>query len=362
MSKSHSSRRHLWLLPLLALSFIASLSFSAGADEALATLPALAAKATDVTVSGISSGAYMAGQVQIAHSDMVSGAALIAGGPYGCAESAFADMMPGPGAAFLNMSKAMNGCMLNGFALWGIPNVDQLVERTRTLAEKGKIASLDTLKTDRVYLFSGTADHTVVPAIVEAAEKYYERIGIPKANITYVHDMPAGHAFITLSMGGACGLTRAPYVSDCDYDQAGAILKALLPEVKPAAISADGRLVEFDQRPFTKDMSRHGLADRGFAYIPKVCEATSCRIHIAFHGCDQNASAVDDKFVKSTGFEPWATSNDLIILFPQTETSLTTNPQGCWDWWGYTSRDYLTRTAPQIQAVHRMVAALAAPR
>ena len=55
----------------------------------------------------------MAGQFEIAHSKIVVGAAIIAGGPYGCAESLFADMMPGPGAAFLNLSKAINGCMLN---------------------------------------------------------------------------------------------------------------------------------------------------------------------------------------------------------------------------------------------------------
>ena len=35
------------------------------------------------------------------------------------------------------------------------------------------------------------------------------------------------------------------------------------------------------------------------------------------------------------------------------------NPLGCWDWWGYTDDDYLSRTAPQLSAVHGMVERLA---
>ena len=33
-----------------------------------------------------------------------------------------------------------------------------------------------------------------------------------------------GHAFLTEQGGAACGISAAPYVSDCDYDQAKAIL------------------------------------------------------------------------------------------------------------------------------------------
>ena len=40
---------------------------------------------TQVSVAGISSGAFMANQLHIAHSADIMGAALIAGGFYGCA-------------------------------------------------------------------------------------------------------------------------------------------------------------------------------------------------------------------------------------------------------------------------------------
>ena len=83
-------------------------------------LPALEAKLDQSSVSGLSSGAYMAGQFQLANASIIVGAAIIAGGPYGCAESLYADAMPGPGTAFLNLSKAIHGCMLD--ALQGFKN------------------------------------------------------------------------------------------------------------------------------------------------------------------------------------------------------------------------------------------------
>ena len=111
----------------------------------------------------------MAGQFQLAHGKDVVGAGIIAGGPYGCAESIFADMMPGPGSAFLNATKAINGCMLNAMQLWGVPNPPMLANRARELADKNAIDPIAATTGDRVYLFTGKSDRTVVPAIVGAA-------------------------------------------------------------------------------------------------------------------------------------------------------------------------------------------------
>ena len=41
------------------------------------------AQTDEITVSGLSSGGYMAVQYQVAHSSSVAGAGVIAGGPYG---------------------------------------------------------------------------------------------------------------------------------------------------------------------------------------------------------------------------------------------------------------------------------------
>jgi len=100
------------------------------------------------------------------------------------------------------------------------------------------------------------------------------------------------------------------------------------------------------------------MADSGVIYIPEACKSqTGCRIHVAYHGCAQNREMVGDTFIKETGFARWADTNRIIVLFPQTQTT-PLNPQGCWDWWGYTGSGYLTRRAPQIIAVFRMIEAL----
>ena len=84
-------------------------------------------------------------------------------------------------------------------------------------------------------------------------------------------------------------------------------------------------------------------------------------MHIAFHGCGQNRTVIGDSFARDSGFARWADTNNLIVLFPQTATT-PINPQGCWDWWGYSGPDYLTRNAPQIIAVRRMVERMSGPR
>jgi len=325
-------------------------------------LPALGAKLEQISVSGFSSGAYMAGQFEIAHSREVVGAAIIAGGPYGCSESLYADVIPGPGTALLNLTKAINGCMLNALQTFGVPNPAQLAQRARRLADKDRVDPIGNVKDDRIYLFSGKDDHTVVPAIVDAARRFYQELGVPDAQILFVSDLDAGHGFVTDDKGRACDYTGKPYIIDCDYDQAGALLAQIYGPLKPRAEDATGSFVLFDQRPYTSDLTNHGLSDRGIAYVPKACaEGSACRVHVAFHGCGQNRTFVGEAFARDSGFARWADTNNLIMLFPQTAAT-PINPQGCWDWWGYTGRDYLTRNAPQIVAVRRMVERLAAPR
>ena len=350
-------------LSILGFAVLLTANPVSAEEPPAAKLPALAANISETSVSGISSGAYMAGQFQIAHSKIVAGAGIIAGGPYGCAESSFAEVMSGPGMAFLNLSKAINGCMLNALAVWGIPDTELLAEKTRKLAETGRIDPLSSLVDDRIYFFSGTNDRTVVPAIVAAAYDFYKRLGVPEANLTYVSKLPAGHAFVTNDGGLACENTGTPYVVDCDYDQAGEVLKRIYGALAGARVAKPaGVFQEFDQRDFVTGMLNHGLEKRGVVYIPPSCATdTVCRVHIAYHGCAQNRAATGTAFIRESGYANWADNNALIILFPEVASS-PINPQGCWDWWGYTSEDYLTRKAPQIEAVYRMLQQLEKPR
>ena len=317
-------------------------------------LPKIGAALSQTSVSGLSSGAFMAGQLEIAHSEDIVGAGIVAGGPYACAETSAARLFPyWPTAVAQNAVKAAQGCMKT---VLGEPDPEKLLARAKGLAEDGKIDPLSALAKHNVYLYSGDKDSTVSRPVVEAAKSFYERAGVPQSNLSYVEG-DGGHAFITEEGGAACGLSETPFVSDCDYDQARAILGWIYGPLKPASPEASGEFVVFEQAEFTEP--GEGFADEGVVYIPPSCrEAPGCRVHVALHGCQQSRARVGGMFIEETGFAELADANRLIILFPQVASSAV-NPQGCWDWWGYTDLDYLGKEAPQISALWKMVERLA---
>ena len=313
-------------------------------------LPKLGAELGATSVSGLSSGAYMAGQLQVAHSKDIIGAGIVAGGPYACAESPASLIFPfWPTAVAQNASQAAFKCMKT---YWGKPDGEALARRAAELAQAGKIDPLEGLKSDNVYLFSGNKDQTVTRPVVQEAERFYEAAGVEAGNLTLVEG-DGGHAFITEQGGAACGLSAAPYVTDCDYDQAKAILGWIYGPLSNAPAEPHGRFVVFDQSEFGG--SGAGLAAEGVVYIPKACEEQKgCRVHVALHGCAQSREKVGYTFVKEAGFARVADMNRLVVLFPQVSAS-SVNPQGCWDWWGYTGLDFLGKDAPQIAAIWTMV-------
>ena len=328
-------------------------------EKPSAELPRLGANLKQTSLSGISSGAYMAGQYQLAHSQDVVGAGIIAGGPYGCAESTFADTMPGPGTLFINVSKAINGCMLNALQSWGIPDPQQLAgargASPSTAASTPSPVSRPTAST------CSPARRTAPSCRRSSPPRPSTRRSAcrPRTSSTS-RTSPRATPSSPRRAGSPAPKSGKPYVVDCDYDQAGALLRHIYGDLKPSSSEPTGELVVFDQRAFTRDLGDQG--DHGFVYVPANCrDDEGCRVHVAFHGCEQSRGAIGDVFAKETGFNRWADTNRLIVLYPQTTTGAL-NPQSCWDWWGYTGRDYLTRNGPQIQAVSRMIERLASPR
>ena len=337
---------------VLLLSLLGAAAPAAAAED----LPNLGVALPQTSVSGLSSGAYMAGQIEVAHSKNIVGAGIVAGGPFACAETASGELFPyWPIVVWQNATQAANACMKDS---WGAPDAEKLAKRAKELAEDGKIDELSGLADDKVYLFSGNEDQTVVRAVVEAAKRFYQAAGVPEANVTLV-EKEGGHAFLTETEGTACGLSKDPYVSDCDYDQARAILEWIYgaPLADPSP-SPTGKFITFDQSAFN-DGVPNGLAAEGVVYVPEDCVGhTGCRLHIALHGCDQARETVGDAFIEKTGFARYADTNRLVVLFPQIAGSVV-NPHGCWDWWGYSDIDYLGKDAPQIKAVWAMAERLA---
>jgi len=351
--------RHKTAAPLFAVAagaLLAWLGFSAQPGLAAEALPKLGADLAATSVSGLSSGAFMAVQIQVAHSKDIVGAGIVAGGPYACAESDASRLVPfWPSAVLQNAQQALNQCMQTG---GGTPDAKALAKRAAELAEDGKIDPLSGLGDDNVYLFSGNEDQTVTRPVVKAAESFYKAVGVPPGDLTLV-EKEGGHAFLTEQGGAACGLSAAPYVSDCDYDQAKAILAWIYGPLAEASAEPAGRFLLFDQQPFSEPGD--GFADEGVVYVPPSCaEQAGCRVHIALHGCEQSREAVGDAFIEESGYAELADQNRLVILFPQARSITGINPKGCWDWWGYTGLDYLGKDAPQIAAIWAMVEQLAA--
>ncbi|MCL1825018.1 MAG: PHB depolymerase family esterase [Betaproteobacteria bacterium] len=318
------------------VGFMATCLFSFAAVHAAEPLPALAADPENLTVSGLSSGASMAVQFHVAHSSKVRGAGILAGGPYYCA-----------GGSVL---KALSSCMSPSLFA-PLPKPDALRAEADKQAAAGRIDPPSGLRGSRVWLLSGGRDATVKSAVVDATRAFYLQ-WLPESAIAYERLPDAGHAMIAPSARAACEVTQPPYINHCgNFDAPGHLLAHLLGELRPRAQAASGELLAFDQSRFAAREA--SMDDTAYVYIPAACRAGGCRIHVAFHGCRQNVVTVGEDWVRQSGYNEWAETNRLLVLYPQ--TSNAGNPNGCWDWWGYTSSVYHTRAAPQIGAVWKMI-------
>jgi poly(3-hydroxybutyrate) depolymerase len=310
---------------------VAGLPLILGAAMA-APLPQVNIDRSQTTVSGISSGGYMAVQLHVAYSATFGkGAGIISGGPFNCAE-----------ASVLN---AIGRCL--GRA--PIP-VDALASVTSDWAKVGAIDPVIHLANSRVYLFSGAKDSVVPQSTSADLQAYYQKF-LPAANIVYRKDIEVEHAMVTDDYGAACLTKATPFINNCKFDLAGAILQHLYGALSPRSASArDASLIEFDQTPF---VSGHGMAAAGWVYVPTACVAGAvCRVHVALHGCKQNAADVGQEFVRNAGYNRWAEANNLVVLYPQTSQKATNS---CWDWWGYDDAGHAKKSAPQMMAIVAML-------
>jgi poly(3-hydroxybutyrate) depolymerase len=333
------------LLSGLALAAVTASITCAAAEK----LPALGADPQQTSVSGLSSGAFMAVQLQVAYSGSFVGAGVIAGGPYYCAAA--------------GQMSFVGICM--GQVMFFPPNPYLMVTAAKGFANAHQIDALAHLNERRVYVFSGTDDSVVRQPAVDATVTFFRQAGVKAENLQYVNKLPAGHAVITPSYGNDCGANKDPYISHCSldnqgYDQAGALLAHIYGNLAPRVDKPAGQIIAFDQRPYASAAT--AMADAGFLYVPPSCgaAASKCKVHVAIHGCMQSAESVGDQFYTDTGYNNWADSNQLLILYPQVnKSSIPFNPQGCWDWWGYTGANYALKSSSQMKAITAMVKRLA---
>ena len=338
------SRRALHVLLLLVLVGAALLLLPLRAQ--LPGLPVM--QAADVSVSGLSSGGYMAVQYGVAYSASVRGAGVVAGGPYSCSRG--------------SVDTATTVCSCTGFGACrvraGGTNVAALAALTEQYAAARSIDPVANMASQRIWMFSGTADTVVPQAVMNDLHSYHQRY-MDSGNINYRKDVAAQHAMPTDSAGNACSSLGSPYINNCGVDAAGQLLQWIYPGLAPRSAGAPaGRLLEFDQGQYLADPTTHGMAASGFLYIPAACDASSgqgCKLHVAFHGCKQNARSIGDRFIRDTGYLRWADSNRLLVLFPQAAPVFPlANPNACWDWFNYDDANFARQTGRQMAAVKAM--------
>ena len=118
-----------------------------------------------------------------------------------------------------------------------------------------------------------------------------------------------------------CNANDSPFIDQCGYDQAGIILQHIYGALNPPNRGQlKGSLKRFDQSIYTKpdEPEALSLGDTGYLFVPEDCQrGESCRIHIAFHGCAQDIGHIGQRFVENTGYNAWADTNHLIVLYPK---------------------------------------------
>ena len=297
-------------------------------------LPVLHVDKSKITVSGLSGGAFASMQMLVAGSDIFAGAGSVAGGIPGCPQNG-------------GVATAQTTCM--NFP--ATEDVFNLLALYRPLESRGEIPPLSLLQNKFVYIYNGSKDTTVKPESGQKLQQWAEKL-MPSQSITTEFSVASQHGFPTLSSGNSCDVGASPWIVSCNYDGAGVLLKALHAVSQPKGSFQNSHLTTFDQSPYLTDNA--GMATQGYIYIPALCHTQSCGLHVVLHGCAQSPEFVQTKFVTEAGYNEWAESNNLVVLYPSVRKSQS-NPYACWDWWGYTGEGYLTRKAPQTSAVLKMV-------
>ena len=297
----------------------------------------------NITLSGLSSGAYMAGQYHLAFAEQVEGVAMLAAGPVYCAQN--------------SLGLALEHCFNKATSAPDMTAINNYLQEQQST---GKLAPVTALKQDKAWIFHGSKDATVYPGLAVKLQQQYQQ-WLDTDNIRLINDKPFGHTFPTDRTDlGSCDLSEPPYLASCAYDAAGEFLTFLLGKLNPKSPSTTGQLLKLDQHELSP-AAQNTLAQTGYLYIPTGCaDGKSCRLHVSFHGCKQNVDTVGDAYITGTGLNNYADTNQIVVFYPQTTASSINpfNPNACWDWWGYTGADYATQNGKQLQAVSQLIQVL----
>jgi hypothetical protein len=237
--------------PCLSLGLAAwALAFSGAAGGAPALEQVAAGVNIDprqISVSGISSGGFMAHQFHVAHSEHIMGAGIVAGGPYYCARGTILDAVTRCSQFVMLECSALGldarWCKNSDLAPGNRAEIERVADASFAEAEKqeaaGTISKLANLRNSKVYLFSGAHDNIVPLGVMDALFHFYadtNKGGVAAGNMAYNRTFPARHTMVRDSFDkpagevvGQCPLPPAappPTDKDAYIDDCEAVAKA----------------------------------------------------------------------------------------------------------------------------------------
>lgn len=294
------------------------------------------------TISGISSGGFMANQMATIFSSQFSGVATVAGGFYYCAE----DYLPkkvkedslgiGTRNLFLfepaPIDDSFNPFILfsgSNSASWFRPQKGNPIYQSslcmsspdktnlptdylKSNAEKNLVDPLINLSEQKVFIYHGSADSVIRAKSQERLKEYYLSVGVLDLNIETITGT-GNHNFPTDRTDAMpCKRAGVPYLGACDLDLAGLFLGSFYTDEKKGKLIRSevnrDHLYIVDQTTQIENVNKSeenwtmaapSIAPYGYMYASDKClqNPGSCQTHVALHGC-QMSDSFNEEFQK----------------------------------------------------------------
>lgn len=295
------------------------------------------------TISGISSGGFMAQQMATIYSLSVEGVATIAGGYYFCA----LDYLPkkieqdrqtiGEQNLFLYepsnkaLSDSLNPLVIFSGEInpvtWFKPSVGNPIYQAvsecmlnpdntkinysyiKKNVGKNLIDHTDHIKDQKVLIFHGKKDSVLDSKMQNKLISFYQHFNLPKENLRVIKGKGSHNFPISEKKGIDCNKEDVPYLGNCQYDLAFEILSHLDQISNEKNEINENNLFMIDQTLTNENKVREmkkfkqptaSIAPYGYLYASDEClnNPRSCKLHVALHGCKMSDS-YNDEFQQS---------------------------------------------------------------
>lgn len=279
--------------------------------------------------SGVSSGAFMAVQLGIVHSKKFKKIGVFSGGPYFCSLG--------------SATQALSVCMKNP------KKTDfQTMDKELKKYENGYlIDSLYHLQKSFFYIVHGKKDPVILS---ESATNLSSQLGKYKTphKLEFIENL--GHGLSQKNVGSECDKTQIPWVNNCMESSIEKFFSLTSME-KQKSPSTEGQWYYLSNN--SQYTHLNWFSKYTYVFVPQRCETQQCSAHLALHGCLQSPEFVKNDFYTQSGYIEASKVHNVIMIFPDIKKSKE-NPNGCWDWYGYTDKFFATNKAQQIQFLNNV--------